>query len=62
LVAKARRARLPVAELPTIWLDRSFGVSNFKLRAWLPRYVRWWIFAFGPKLPIEQVRADISQA
>jgi dolichol-phosphate mannosyltransferase len=62
LVAKARRARLPVAELPTIWLDRSFGVSNFKLRAWLPRYVRWWLFAFGPKLPIEQVRADISQA
>ena len=29
LVAKARRRRLPVAEIPTIWLDRSFGVSNF---------------------------------
>ena len=36
LVAKARRARLPVAEIPTIWLDRAFGVSNFKLAAWLP--------------------------
>ena len=28
LVSKARRARLPVAEVPTIWLDRAFGVSN----------------------------------
>lgn len=47
LVAKARRRRLPVAEIPTIWLDRTFGVSNFKLWAWLPRYTRWYIHAFG---------------
>ena len=52
LVAKARKARLPVAEIPTIWLDRSFGVSNFKLRAWLPRYLRWYRYAFGPPRPI----------
>ncbi len=31
LVAKARRLRLPVAEIPTIWLDRDVGVSNFQL-------------------------------
>ena len=49
LVAKARRARLPVAELPTIWLDRAFGASNFKLAAWLPRYLRWYLYAFGPR-------------
>jgi hypothetical protein len=61
LVAKARRARLPVAEIPTIWLDRSFGTSNFKLRAWLPRYLRWWLFAFGPKLHIEQVRVQTNE-
>lgn len=47
LVAKARRRRLPVAEIPTIWLDRTFGVSNFKLWAWLPRYTRWYFHAFG---------------
>jgi glycosyltransferase involved in cell wall biosynthesis len=56
LVAKARRARLPVAELPTIWLERDQGMSNFKLASWIPRYVRWWLFAFGPRLPVEQVR------
>jgi glycosyltransferase involved in cell wall biosynthesis len=52
LVAKARRARLPVAEIPTIWLDRAFGVSNFKMSAWLPRYLRWYRHAFGPKRPL----------
>lgn len=51
LVAKARRARLPVAELPTIWLDRSFGASNFQLKAWLPRYLRWYWYSFGPPTP-----------
>lgn len=53
LVAKARRLRKPVAELPTIWLDRTEGASNFKVAAWLSRYLRWYLFAFGPKLSIE---------
>ena len=52
LVAKARRARLPVAEMPTIWLDRSFGASNFKLMAWLPRYLHWYAYAFGRPEPL----------
>jgi glycosyltransferase involved in cell wall biosynthesis len=50
LVAKARRLRRPVAELPTIWLDRTAGVSNFKMAAWLSRYLRWYFLAFGPRL------------
>ena len=50
LVAKARRRRLPVAEIPTIWLDRSFGVSNFKFSRWLPHYIKWYIYAFGAKI------------
>ena len=49
LVSKARRYRQPVAEIPTIWLDRAFGASNFKLVAWLPRYIRWYFYAFGAK-------------
>jgi dolichol-phosphate mannosyltransferase len=56
LVAKARRARRPVAEVPTIWLEREQGVSNFKIAKWLPHYLRWWRFAFGPKLPLEEIR------
>ncbi len=49
LVAKARRHRLRVAELPTIWLERSFGQSNFRLAKWIPRYLRWYLYAFGSK-------------
>lgn len=50
LVAKARRYRQPVAELPTIWLDRTTGQSNFQVWSWLPRYLRWYRYAFGPRL------------
>jgi glycosyltransferase involved in cell wall biosynthesis len=46
LVAKARRARQPVAEIPTIWLDRALGESNFQLAAWLGRYLHWYLYAF----------------
>jgi dolichol-phosphate mannosyltransferase len=61
LVAKARRVRLPVAEVPTIWLERNHGVSNFKIVSWLPHYLGWWRFAFGPRLEIDQVRAVVEQ-
>ncbi len=50
LVAKARRRRLPVAEIPTIWLERTSGASNFQLWKWLPRYLRWYSYAFGPRI------------
>jgi dolichol-phosphate mannosyltransferase len=56
LVAKARRLRRPVAELPTIWLDRTAGESRFRLRAWLPRYLHWFRYAFGPELSVAQLR------
>jgi len=52
LVAKAKRARLRVAEIPTVWRDREEGTSNFKLAKWLPKYLRWYFHAFGPKRPI----------
>src|SRR5579859_3942192 len=62
LVAKARRLRRPVAELPTIWLDRSFGVSNFKLLKWLPRYFYWYRFSFGRRLTVEALNASTRKA
>jgi dolichol-phosphate mannosyltransferase len=53
LVAKARRRRLPVAEIPTIWLQRDYGSSNFQVARWLPQYLHWYWYAFGPKLEVE---------
>jgi dolichol-phosphate mannosyltransferase len=58
LVAKARRLRLPVAEIPTIWLERAEGTSNFRVARWIPRYLSWYRYAFGPRLTPEQVRAS----
>ena len=49
MVAKARRLRLPVAEIPTIWLDRTAGESTFKVGAWTPRYLRWYFYAVKPR-------------
>jgi glycosyltransferase involved in cell wall biosynthesis len=56
LTAKARRLRLPVAELPTIWLERDLGVSRFRLVEWMPHYLRWYLLAFGPRLDAEALR------
>lgn len=60
LTAKARRLRLPVAETPTIWLDREHGVSNFNVAGWIPHYLRWYFFAFGGRLTPDQIRARVA--
>ena len=59
LTAKARRLRLPVAEIPTIWLDRTAGSSQFRLASWIPKYLRWYRFAFGPRLTVAQLRGAL---
>ena len=61
LTAKAKRLGRPVAEIPTIWLDRQAGVSNFKVAKWIPSYLRWYRFAFGPKMSPEKVRSQAAE-
>jgi dolichol-phosphate mannosyltransferase len=62
LTAKARRLRLPVAEIPTIWLDRTFGTSNFHVAKWIPKYFYWYRFAFGRRLTLEQLTARMKRS
>ncbi len=50
LTAKAHRRRLAIAEIPTTWIDRTYGNSNFKLMQWIPKYLKWFVYAFGPKI------------
>jgi dolichol-phosphate mannosyltransferase len=45
LCYKAYAQREPIRQLPTEWFDRTAGESRFRLRAWLPRYLRWWLRA-----------------
>lgn len=56
LVAKARRHRLPIAEIPTIWLDRTAGTSRFNLAKFAPKYLRWFFYSFGPTLELQENR------
>ncbi|HCT75985.1 MAG TPA: glycosyl transferase family 2 [Micromonosporaceae bacterium] len=61
LTAKATRMRLPVAELPTIWLDRQLGESNFDVGRFLPSYLKWFRFAFGRRLKLEEIQARLPK-
>ncbi len=47
LTVKASRLHLPIAEIPTIWIERSVGSSKFQLWASLPRYLRWYFYGLG---------------
>jgi glycosyltransferase involved in cell wall biosynthesis len=60
LTAKARRLGLSVAEIPTTWIDRTSGKSNFKLAKWLPRYLGWYLFGLGFPHPDSKIRALIK--
>jgi dolichol-phosphate mannosyltransferase len=50
LVSKAHRLGLPIAEIPTIWLDRTDGNSKFLLTRWAPKYLPWFFNCFAPKI------------
>lgn len=60
LAAKARRHRQAVAEIPTIWLDRTFGQSNFKMSKWIPKYLRWYFYAYGGAKPMPEAPANLA--
>jgi glycosyltransferase involved in cell wall biosynthesis len=46
LTVKATLEGNRLAEVPTTWHDRTAGESRFQLRAWLPRYLRWYVYLF----------------
>lgn len=45
LTVKATATRRSVTEVPTTWRDRTAGTSRFRLRSWLPHYLRWYVYA-----------------
>jgi hypothetical protein len=50
LTVKASLTGRSLAEVPTTWRDRTAGRSNFRLRKWLPQYLRWYALAFRGRL------------
>ncbi len=51
LTVKATIGGRRIAEIPTTWRDRTSGASNFRLRQWLPHYLRWYLVALRSRLP-----------
>ncbi len=47
LTVKARRMGMPLAEVPTVWHDRTSGQSRFRMWRWLPHYLRWYWVGLG---------------
>lgn len=45
LCYKAYASSKKISQLPTEWYDRTAGESNFKLWAWLPKYLKWYFLA-----------------
>jgi glycosyltransferase involved in cell wall biosynthesis len=45
LTLKAHWRGWKLAEVPTTWHDRTVGQSRFRLFAWLPHYLRWYVRA-----------------
>jgi glycosyltransferase involved in cell wall biosynthesis len=38
-----------IAEVPSVWKDRTAGKSRFRVWAWLPHYLKWYFYAFRPR-------------
>ena len=49
ITVKAFLAGYHIAEVPSVWRDRTQGKSKFRLWAWLPHYQRWYFYAFRPR-------------
>jgi glycosyltransferase involved in cell wall biosynthesis len=45
LTLKAYWRGWKIAEVPTTWRDRTAGQSRFRLFAWLPHYLHWYLLA-----------------
>jgi len=46
LVIKAYKRGFKITEIPTVWHDRIFGQSSFKVIRIMPDYLKWLIYAF----------------
>jgi dolichol-phosphate mannosyltransferase len=56
LTVKAHLQGRRIAEVATVWQERTAGASRFRLMKWLPRYLRWYLAALR-RLPVTRTAA-----
>jgi len=49
ITVKAFLGGCRIVEIPTTWRGRTQGESRFRVWAWLPHYLKWYLMAFGPR-------------
>lgn len=54
LTVKAFLNGYRIAEIPSVWRDRTEGTSRFRVMQWMPHYLKWYFYAFRPKLRAER--------
>ena len=57
LTVKAFLNGYRIAELPSVWRDRTAGTSRFRVMHWLPHYLKWYFYAFRPRRRTRPVRS-----
>jgi len=58
LTVKAFLGGCRFVEFPTTWRGRTQGESRFRIRAWLPQYLKWYFYAFRPRRQFPQHRQE----
>ncbi len=62
LTVKAFLNGYRIAELPSVWRDRTAGTSRFRVMHWMPHYLKWYFHAFQPKRkPERAARPRLAQ-
>ena len=56
LTVKAFLNGYRIAEIPSVWRDRTAGTSRFRIMQWLPHYLKWYFYAFQPKRQSQRPR------
>jgi hypothetical protein len=49
-LVKTHRLGWRISEIPAQWFERRHGESRFRVFAWLPSYLRWYLYAFATTL------------
>lgn len=49
IVVKAHARGMKITEVPCSWWDRSQGESRFRLKKWIPLYLKWYVYALQSK-------------
>ncbi len=44
MVIKANELGFKIADVGSVWQDRTYGKSKFKFSRWLPKYIKWYLW------------------